>query len=318
MPMCVTGVCAPPIIANFSQLRLRAQSLGPKRVAVVVADDDVALMAAADALRLGIARPVLLGDGDKIRAQAAALGLSDLVAGAEFVATADAAGQAVRMARAGEVDILLKGHLRTDELLRAVLDKAAGLRTGHLLSDVMLYEDTLSGTARLVGLSDGGLNVAPTLEQKQQIVHNAIAVMRSLGLARPKIAIMSASEAVTESMPSTMDAHALAAMGAAGEFGEAEVYGPLALDNALLEAAAKAKGINSPVAGHADCMVMPNIEAGNLLGKAVKYLGGSQCAHVVVGAKVPILIPSRVESADDKVNAISLGVIFAASQSTGH
>jgi phosphate butyryltransferase len=109
-------------------------------------------------------------------------------------------------------------------------------------------------------------------------------------------------------------------MGASGEFGDAEVYGPLALDNALLESAAKAKGISNPVAGHADCMIMPNIEAGNLLGKAVKYIGGSQCAHVVAGAKVPILIPSRVESADDKLNAIALGVIFAAwtTKSTGN
>lgn len=307
-------------MATFLELRRRAQELGPMRVAVVVADDEVALMAAADALQLGIARPILIGDGRKIWAKAEALGLIDLMDAAELVAASDAAPIAVQMARAGNVDIILKGHLRTDELLRAVLDKTAGLRTGRLLSDVMLYEDVLSGERRLVGLSDGGLNVAPTLEQKKQIVQNAIEVMHSLGLARPRIAIMSASEVVTESVPSTLDAQALSSMGAAGEFGEADVYGPLALDNALVESAAKAKGIDSPVAGHADCMLMPNIEAGNLLGKAIKYLGGSQCAHVVVGAKVPILIPSRVESSDDKVNAIALGVIFAAwsTQSAGH
>ena len=319
--MCVTVACTQQeTIATFLELRRRAQELGPMRVAVVVADDDVALMAAADALQLGIARPILIGDGQKIWAKAEALGLIDLMDAAELVAASDAAPIAVQMARAGNVDIILKGHLRTDELLRAVLDKTAGLRTGRLLSDVMLYEDVLSGERRLVGLSDGGLNVAPTLEQKKQIVQNAIEVMHSIGLARPRIAIMSASEVVTESMPSTLDAQALSSMGAAGEFGEADVYGPLALDNALVEAAAKAKGIDSPVAGHADCMLMPNIEAGNLLGKAIKYLGGSQCAHVVVGAKVPILIPSRVESSDDKVNAIALGVIFAAwsTQSAGH
>ncbi len=153
---------------------------------------------------------------------------------------------------------------------------------------------------------------APNLEQKKQIVQNAIEVMRSLGLARPKIAIMSATEAVSESVPSSVDAKLLTEMGEAGQFGDAEVFGPLALDCALLESAAQAKGIAHPVAGHADCMVVPNIEAGNLLGKSVKYLGGSQCAHVVAGAKVPILIPSRVESVDDKVNSIALGVIFAA------
>lgn len=319
--MCVTCVCTPTqTISSFLELRRLAQSLGPKRVAVVVAEDDVALLASADALQLQIAQPVLIGDGQKIRAKALDLGLADLLERAEIVSTDDAAVAAVRMAQQEEVDILLKGHLRTDELLRAVLDKTAGLRTGRLLSDVMLYEDVLCGEPRLVGLSDGGLNVAPTLEQKRQIVQNAIAVMRSLGLVSPKIAIMSASEVVTESMPSTLDARALTEMGAAGEFGEAEVFGPLALDNALLEWAAKAKQIRSSVAGHADCMLVPNIEAGNLLGKAIKYLGGSQCAHVVVGAKVPILIPSRVESAEDKLNAIALGVNFAAwsAQDSGH
>ena len=298
-------------IVNFAELRRRAQELGPRRVAVVVADDDVALTAAGHALQLGIAVPVLVGNEAKIKAKAGELGLTGLLVGAEVRDAEDAAGAAVQMARAGGVDVLLKGHLRTDELLHAVLDKATGLRAERLLSDVLLYEDRLAGETRLVGVTDGGLNVAPTIEQKQQIVMNAIEVMRCLGIRCPKMAIMSATEAVTKSVPSTEDARRLTEMGEAGEFGEAEVFGPLALDGALLEPAARAKGISSAVAGHADCMVVPNIEAGNLLGKAVKYLGGSQCAHVVVGARAPILIPSRVESVDDKVNSIALGVVFA-------
>src|SRR5271166_1309323 len=299
-------------IRNFTELRRCAQPLGPRRVAVVAADDEVALTAADGALHLGIAIPVLIGNEEKIRTAAATLGLSGLIAGAEFVNAEDAATVAVHMARDGRVDVLLKGHLRTDELLRAVLDKQAGLRTGRLLSDVLLYEDKLAGGRRLVGITDGGLNVSPNLEQKKQIVKNAIEVMHCLGLERPKIALMSATEAVSQSVPSTVEARLLTAMGEAGQFGETEVFGPLALDCALLESAAQAKGVKHPVAGHADCMVVPNIESGNLLGKSVKYLGGSRCAHVVVGAKVPILIPSRVESVDDKVNAIALGVIFAA------
>ncbi len=299
------------LITTFAELRHRAQPLGPKRGAIVVADDEVALTAADGALHLGIALPVLIGNEHKIRAKAEALGLSALIASAEFVSADDSAAIATQMAREGCVDILLKGHLRTEELKRAVLDKEHGLRTGRLLSDVLLYEDNLAGECRLVGITDGGLNILPNLEQKKQIVQNAIAVMRSLGLVRPKIALMSATEAVSESLPSSVDARDLAAMGEAGHFGDADVFGPLALDCALLESAAQAKGIVHPVAGHADCMVVPNIEAGNLLGKAVKYLGGSQCAHVVAGAKVPILIPSRVESVDDKVNSIALGVIFA-------
>jgi len=298
-------------ITNFAELRRRAQPLGPRRVAVVAADDEVALTAADGALHLGIAIPVLIGDERKIRAKAEALGLSDLIARAELVAAEDAASVATRMAHDGQVDLLLKGHIRTDELLRAVLDKQVGLRTGRLLSDVLLYEDKLAGEVRLVGISDGGLNVAPNLEQKKQIVQNAIEVMRCLGLARPKIALMSATEAVSESVPSSVDAGKLTEMGEAGQFGDVEIFGPLALDCALLESAAQAKGIQHPVAGHADCMVVPNIESGNLLGKSVKYLGGSQCAHVVAGAKAPILIPSRVESVDDKVNSIALGVILA-------
>ena len=300
------------IIGSFMELRQRAQSSGPKRVAVVVADDEVALTAADEALNLGIARPVLIGNERNIRDKAEQLNLSALIAAAKFVAANDPTGIAVQMAREGNVDVLLKGHLRTDELLSAVLHKENGLRMGRLLSDVLLYEDALSGRRRLVGVTDGGLNVLPDLGKKKQILQNAVEVMRSIGLECPKMAIMSASEVVSTALPSTIDAQALVDMCVAGEFGTVEVFGPVALDCALLRSAADAKGIKHEAAGYADCMVVPNIEAGNLLGKAVKYFGGSQCAHVVVGAKVPILIPSRVESAEDKVNAIALGVIYAA------
>lgn len=299
---------------TFVQLRARAQELGPRRVGLVVADDEVALRAVANATELNIAIPVLFGDETRIRSKIGHLGAQALLERAVFVAAEDAVGAAhaaLRMARNREIDLLLKGHLRTDELLRAVLNKQNGLRLGRLLSDVLLYEDTLAGVRRLVGITDGGINVAPSCDEKAQIIHNAVAVMRAIGIERPKIALMSATEVVSESVPSTLDAKRLTEMGARGQFGECEVFGPLALDNALLESAAKAKGITSPVAGRADCMVVPNIEAGNLLGKAVKYLGGSPCAHVVVGAKVPILIPSRVESADDKLNSIALGVVVS-------
>jgi len=303
---------APPqAIATFVELRRRVPPEPRLRLGLVVADDEVALSAAAAAFHLGIALPVLIGNRAAIRAKLESLALRELITNAQYFDASDAAAIAVQLARDGEVDVLLKGHLRTDELLRAVLDKSTGLRTGRVLSDVLLYEDKLAGAPRLVGISDGGLNVLPNLDQKKQIVENAIAVMRCLGLARPKIAIMSATEAVSESVPSSVDARRLTEMGDAGEFGEADVFGPLALDCALLESAARDKGIRHPVAGHADCMIVPNIEAGNLLGKSVKYLGGSQCAHVVVGATVPILIPSRVESVDDKINSIALGVLFA-------
>lgn len=297
---------------NFSDLRCRAQQLGPARVVVVMADDEVALSAISKAVALKIAAPLLIGDETQIREKLAKIDESTLSEQATFVAAANersAAQKAVALCRNGEADILLKGHIRTDELLHAVLDKNLGLRTGQLLSDVLLYEDVLSGERRLVAITDGGINALPSLEQKKQIIRNAALVMQALGFSRPRIALMSATEAVTDAVPSTVEAQALTRFAARGELGDCELFGPLALDNALLESAAQAKGITSPVAGHADAMVVPNIEAGNILGKAVKYFGGSQCAHVVVGAKVPVLIPSRVESSDDKLNSVALGVI---------
>jgi phosphate butyryltransferase len=298
-------------IHSFAELRKRACELGPKRVGVVQADDEVALTAASDALHSGIAFPVLIGDVKRIRTRAEALGLQELIANAEFVAAEAAAETAVRMAREGSIDILMKGHLRSDELLHPVLDKERGLRTGRLLCDVAFFEQPCPDGPKLVGLTDGGLNVCPSLEQKKQIVLTAIEVLHCLGISRPKIAIMSAVEVVSDAMPSTVDARALTEMGAAGAFGDAEVFGPLALDNALLEWAAKTKGINNPVAGHADCLVVPSVEAGNLLAKSIVFLAGWEFGHVVIGAKTPVLIPSRVESAQDKVNAIALGVLHA-------
>jgi len=302
------------LIRTFADLRERACELGPKRVGVVLAEDDVALTAASDALLSRIAVPVLIGNERRIRARVDALGLDELAARAEFVPAAENSAElAVRLAREGAVDILMKGHLRTDQLLHPVLDKEKGLRSGHLLADVAVFEhcDEVHGS-RLVATTDGGLNIAPSLEQKKQIVLGAIEVLHCLGIPRPKIAIMSAIEVVSEAMPSTVEAKALSEMGAAGLFGEADVYGPLALDNALLPWAAEAKGIAHPVAGHADCLVCPSIEAANLLAKAIIFLARRELAHVVVGAKVPILIPSRVESAQDKVNSMALGVVYAA------
>jgi len=301
------------LIRTFAELRERARELGPKRVAVVKAEDDVALTAASDALLSRIALPVLIGDEGRIRARVETLGLAELAAHAEFVSAGENDAEvAVGLAREGAIDVLMKGHLRTDELLHPVLDKQRGLRTGHLLCDVAVFEHHDGSGDRLVATTDGGLTIAPSLEQKKQIVLGAIDVLHCLGIMHPKIAIMSAIEVVSNAIQSTVDAKALTEMGAAGKFGDAEVYGPLALDNALFAWAAKAKGISHPVAGHADCLVNPSIEAGNLLAKAIIFLAGRAFAHVVVGARVPILIPSRVESAQDKVNSIALGVLYAA------
>lgn len=299
-------------VRTFAELRERARQVGPRRVGVVQAEDDVALTAAAHALVAGIATPVLIGNRERIRARVKALGLRELGEEAEVVDTEEAAATAVRLVREGHVDMLLKGHLRTDELLHPILDRENGLRTGRLLADVAFFEHHTPEGPRLVGVSDGALNVAPTLEKKRQIIEGAIDVLHSLGVERPRIAVMSAVEVVSDAIPSTIDARELAEIGAHGAFGDAEVFGPLALDNALLEWAARAKGIDHPVAGHADCLIVPNIEAGNLLVKALLFLAGWESGHVAAGARAPILIPSRVETAQDKVNAIALGVLYAA------
>lgn len=298
-------------VTTFEDLMRRARSGSPVPVALVAAMSETALRAVAAAAARGIARPVLVGPEADVRAAietAAIAGLDD----AELVATGPeaAAEVAVGLARAGKVAILLKGSLRTDQLLRAALDRDRGLRTGRLLSDVLLYEDTLSGVRRLVGVTDGGINPAPDVDGLKQIVVNAVAVFRALGFERPGVALLSATEAVSEAVPSTGAARAVADW-AAEALPEAKVAGPLALDNALLESAARAKGLSGPVAGRADILVAPTIEAGNILGKGVKYLAGSVTAHVVVGARVPLLIPSRVESAEDKLHSIALGVIAA-------
>lgn len=298
------------MIANFEELLAQARAGGRARVAVVGAESATALAAVLKAAQEGFAHPVLVGDESRIRVLAAERRLQ--LGAVDWVPTESAersAESAAALAGAGEVDVLLKGSLRTDQLLRAVLDRRHGLRTDRLLSDVLLYRDTLGGSERLVGVTDGGINVAPDAGALKQIVANAVGLFHLLGCPRPRVALLSATEVVTESVPSTMLARRVVEK--AGELGECEVAGPLALDNALLPEAARAKGIEGPVAGRADILVVPGIEAGNILGKGVKYFGGSITAHVVVGARVPVLIPSRVESEADKLHSIALGVLAA-------
>jgi phosphate butyryltransferase len=299
-------------VRGFEELRRRAGAGGPAPVALVGSDSGSGLRALAGAVEDGLASAVLVGDERAVRSAIDAAGLTALES-ARFVPAdgpEEAAAAAVALARAGGAAVLLKGSLRTDQMMRAVLDREHGLRTGALLSDVLLYEDTLSGATRLVGITDGGINPVPDQAALQQIVANAVAVFLALGFDRPRVALLSATEVVSESVPSTVVARAVAGWATAA-LPHADVAGPLALDNALLAEAAAAKGITGPVAGRADILVTPSIDAGNILGKGVKYLGGSITAHVVVGASVPVLIPSRVESALDKLHSIALGILAA-------
>ena len=299
-------------IPTLARLLEEARAVGPLPVVVAGAENDTALTAVAHARRKRIADVVLVGGAAGIRARLASLGEDpSLYRIVDAANDAEAARRAVALVRGGEARILMKGRIKTGDLLHAVLDRAEGLREGRLLSDVLVAEHPLTDEARLVGVTDGGVNVAPSRAAKREILLNAAALFRRLGVARPKIACLCAVETVTAAMPHTLDAQALAEENAAGEIPGCVVSGPLALDNALSVDAARAKGIDHPVAGRADVLLAPTIEAGNALGKAFTYLAKRPVAHVIVGARAPVLIPSRVERADDKLCSIALGVVCA-------
>jgi phosphate butyryltransferase len=300
-------------IPTLERLVAEARTVGPLRLAVAAAESETALAAAALARRQRIADVILVGDPAAISARLRDMGEDPaLFTLSPARDDADAARRAVAMVRGGEAAVLMKGRLQTADLLRAILDRSAGLRDGRLLSDVLVADHPLASTPRLLGITDGGVNVAPTLAQKKAIVENAVAIFRSLGIERPRVACLCAVETVTGAMPHTEDAQALARMNSDGELPGCIVSGPLALDNALSEDAARAKGIDHPVAGRADILLVPTIETGNALGKAFTYLARRHVAHVIVGARAPVLIPSRVERAEDKLYSIALGVVAAA------
>jgi phosphate butyryltransferase len=211
--------------------------------------------------------------------------------------------------RQGEADILLKGKTKTAALLKAVLDAEFGLRTGRLLSDVFVCEDPRRTGNKLLMITDGGVTLAPDLNQKVQIIQNAVEVAHALGISTPRVALLSAVETVVPALPSTVDAAIITKMWERGQIKGCIVDGPLALDNAVSEEAARIKGISSPVAGRADVLVCPGIEAANMLAKATTYFAGFRLAHVIVGAKAPVLIPSRSDTPDAKLLSVALGAV---------
>lgn len=295
----------------MKELVERARAGGPARLVVPAADSETALGATVEAERRGLVLPLLVGDRAAIGARLSALGADP---GRFTVLHEPDDGRAVllavRLARIGEAQVILKGRCTTGQLLRAVLDRETGLRRGGLLSDVLVSEHPLA-EGRLVGLTDGGVNVAPRLDQKRAIAENAVQVFRRLGVARPRIAVLCAIETVEAGMPQTAEARELQRMAERGELAGCEVLGPVALDGALSLEAAQAKGIAHPVAGRADILLAPTIEAGNMLGKAFTWLARRPVGHVIEGAAAPVLIPSRAEHALDKLCSIALGVLAA-------
>jgi phosphate acetyltransferase len=254
-----------------------------------------ALLGPLEAAERGLIAPVLVGPEAKIRAVAEREGVD--LSPYRIVSTEHshaAASTAVAMARAGEVEALMKGSLHTDELMGAIVPSATGLRTARRVSHAFLLD--VPSYPRLLVITDAAINIAPTLEDKADIVRNAIDLVQLLGVATPKVAILAGVETVNSKMPATLDAAALCKMAERGQIEGGILDGPLAFDNAISAQAAATKKIASPVAGQADILLAPDLEAGNMLAKQLQYLAGAEAAGIVLGTRVPVVLTSRADT----------------------
>ncbi len=296
--------------AHFDALLKRAEPLDPMPCAVVAPESRDALEGALLAMRRTLIAPVLVGDEARIRAVAAEL--DEDLSGIEIVhagAPAEAAARAVALVREGRAQALMKGHLHTDDLLRAVVDRSAGLRTARRLSHVFVMD--VPGYDRLIMVTDAAINIAPDLAEKRDIVQNAIDLALALGVETPRVAVLSAVETVNPKMNSTIDAAALSKMADRGQIVGGLVDGPLAMDNAINLEAAQGKGIGGRVAGLADVLVAPNIEAANMMAKELTFLAHATAGGVVMGASAPIVLTSRADDEMSRLASCAIAVLFA-------
>jgi phosphate butyryltransferase len=294
-------------ICNFAQLLEAALQRAPKRVAIVGGGQRQTLHAARLARGMGLAHCILIDDPHRLRSIADQEGVQ--LAGMEIIEEGDmiqAAYRAVEMVHTDEADLVMNGRALPVELMKAALDREKGLRIGKTISDVSIFE--LPGFDRLLFVSDVAIIVSPNLAQKVAIVQNAIDTAIELGVVRPKVAILAATEMVNPEMPANMDAANLSKMAERGQIRGGIVDGPLALDNAISLKAAQMKGIESQVAGSADILIAPDVESGNILAKALVYFAKGQMAGVVVGAQCPIVMPSRSDPSQQKMLSLALGV----------
>ena len=298
------------MIRTMQELLEEAKKGEPGRLAVAAAQDSYVLDAVMQAKDLGIAEPILVGDKAAIEEVLAELGRADAdVRIVDESDKAEACQAAARLVRDGEADFIMKGLVDTSVIMRAILNKENELRTGATISDVLALE--IDGYDRLFIVTDPAMSIAPTLEQKVDLINNAVMVAHALGNECPKVAALAAVEKVNEKMPCTVEAAKLAEMNRAGEIEGCIVDGPLQFDNVVSEEAAKHKGIESPVAGAADVLLVPDIEAGNMLVKAAEFFGHAKKAGVIVGAKAPIALTSRASSAESKLYTIAIARLIA-------
>ncbi len=283
-----------------------------QRVAVVAAEKGEVVKAAVEIDKENLAVPVLFGvkaEIDKIMTEMGVAGKFEVI---DCPDDEKSAHKAVDMVLEGKIHLILKGKLDTAVLLKAVLRKENGLKASPVLSDVLVYEDPIAkpGEERLIGLTDGGLIPLPDLETKIELTKSAVTVFKKLGCDKPKVAYISAVEKPTEKIQSTMDAAEIKRRWETGELKiDAILDGPFAIDNVISKESAEIKGIKSPMAGCADILVVPNIETGNVLGKLANYYGKAANGHVIMGAKVPILITSRADDSKTKMYSVALGIL---------
>ncbi len=297
-------------IHTLSELSAAAKEAGPAMAAVVHPVSDVVIRAVLMARDAGYIRPILVGPEARIRAAAAAAGcdLADTVI-VHSEHSLDSVARASQLARDGKVDLLVKGSIATDEMMGYIVGPDSGLRTGRRMSHVFVIEvDTY---AKLLLITDAAINVTPDLATKRDIVQNAVDLAHALRIQEPRVAILSAQEKVKPQIPSTIDAAALCKMADRGQITGCLVDGPLAFDNAISAEAAETKGIRSAVAGVADILVAPDLEAANMLAKQLSYLAKARMAGIVMGARVPVVLTSRAEHEDGRVLSMALGALLA-------
>ncbi len=294
---------------RFEHIEDLARETGPVRMAVVNPVDAPSIEGAISSARASLIEPVLFGAEKKIRAAAEEARVD--LSGVEIRNMPDpeqAARRAAQLAAEGGCEALMKGSLHTDTLLRAVID-IRDLRTARRMSHV--FVEDVPGYPRLLLVSDAAVNIRPDLDTLRDIVQNAIDLAHAIGIARPRVALLSAVETVTEEIPSTVAARNIRDMAERGEFTGADVDGPFAMDNAVFEGAARIKGITSPVAGQADILIAPDLEAGNILAKSLDYLAGAEAAGIALGARVPIALTSRADNARERRASAALAVLVA-------
>ncbi len=295
---------------SLRAILVRAAGQTPMSTAIVHPCDAHSVSTAAEAARAGLIAPILVGPKARIQkaAEEAHVDISKFRL-VEAPHSEAAAVQAVALVRSGEAELLMKGSLHTDELLHAVLSGDAGLRTGRRLSHVYLMD--VPSYPRPLLITDAAINIAPDLEQKRDIVQNAIDMAHVMGIATPRVALLSAIETVNPKLRSTLDAAALCKMAERGQITGGLLDGPLAFDNAVSPQAAADKNIISPVAGQADILVVPDLEAGNILAKQLTFLAGADAAGVVLGARVPIILTSRADTERTRLASCAVAVLLA-------